>query len=197
MVTITIEQDEFYQYIIAKNAMYDVDALSQVLADYLVHHFSAEYKFYLFLCDATWQPNNRITHYYKMSKNREYSLLFSEQKIKANEIQVLQPMNEQYVKYVTCFSLDTSEIFSAIHLNATQFSGASFIFIVEQDQKIVLDKQFTKMIFDAAQLDHRHLNWCELESFCLKNLYRPMQKWQGDDEISLRLNHKKAPEGAV
>ncbi|SDX90109.1 hypothetical protein [Acinetobacter kyonggiensis] len=106
-------------------------------------------------------------------------------------------MNEQYVKYVTCFSLDTSEIFSAIHLNATQFSGASFIFIVEQDQKIVLDKQFTKMIFDAAQLAHQHLNWCELESFCLKNLYRSMQKWQGDDEISLRLNHKKAPEGAV
>ncbi len=35
MVTITIEQDEFYQYIIAKNAMYDVDALSQALADYL------------------------------------------------------------------------------------------------------------------------------------------------------------------
>lgn len=196
MATITIEHDEFYQYTIAKNARYDLDTLNQALADYLVDHFSAEYKFYLFLCDSTWQPNNRIRHYYKLSKDPEYVRLFSEQKMKENEIQILQPSNKQYVKYATCLGLDTSEICSAIYLNATQCSGASFVFIVKQDQHIVLNKQFTKSIADAAQLEGRDLNWHELEVFCLKKLYLPLQKWEGDDEISLRLNNKKAPEGA-
>lgn len=196
MTIITIEQDESYQYIIAKNTNFDVDALNQALALYLIDQFSEEYNFYLFLSHSAWQRNNRITEYYKLSKNSEYTQLFSDPQMSENEIQVSKPMNEHDVKYATCIKLDISEVCSAIALNATQYSSGSFIFIVSQNQSVVLNKQFTKNMADAAHLDEQYINWSELEHFCWSNLYFPLQKWDGDNEISLRLNNKKAPEGA-
>lgn len=193
MTFITVEQDETYQYMIAKKMNLDVDALHQALAKYLVDQFSEEYQFYLFLSHSSWQPNNRITHYYKLSKNPEYSQVFSDPQLKENEIHILKPMSEHYVKYAACIELDVSEVCAAIHLNATQYSSGSFIFIAKQTQSIVLNKQFTQIMAEVAELEARHLNWKALERFCLNHLFFPLQKWDGDHEVSLRLNIKKAP----
>ena len=182
---IKIEMDHDYSYFIASIDNQSISDAYMDLEHFLIERFSEKYNFGFFICDS-WIQESRLAHYFKLSKQKEY--LFSKEQIKINENFIRKPTESKLIRYYSSFVLEIAQLNSALKLNATNTTGCSFVFLIPKSG--LISESFIKDILKFCYLNRFNLNWLELEKSLLKRGIYPIQKWDGDFEISLRVNNK-------
>ena len=184
---IKIERDLEYSYFIASTHNQSILDTYVDLECFLIERFSEKYNFGFFLCDL-WIEDSPLVHYFKLSKKKEYLSLFYPEQIKTNEGFIRKPNEDKLIRYYSSFLLESAQLNLALKLNATSTTGHSFVFLIPKSNFI--SESFINDILKLCYLNRSNLNWLELEATLLKREIYPIQKWDGDFEISLRIHNQ-------
>lgn len=182
---IKIEMDHDYSYFVASIHNRSISDVYIDLECFLIERFSGKYNFGFFICDS-WIQESQLAHYFKLSKQKEY--LFSKEQIKINEDFIRKSTESKLIRYYSSFVLELAQLNSALELNATSTTGCNFVFLIPKSS--LISESFIKDILKFCYPNRFNLNWLELETSLLKRGIYPIQKWDGDFEISLRVNNK-------
>lgn len=186
---VKIEQDFDYKYFIVSTFNRKIDDGYQELADFLAQHFSECFDFGFFLSDAGWQQESRLVHYFKLSKQKQYQAVFSQEQMAQNEALISRPAQAGLVKYCSHFRLEHAQIKPALELNASQIHGCSFLYLQRKASNAAeFPDALTsfKLSGAAGQYD---IDWNSLENALKTRQIFPLQKWQGCGELSIRLSN--------
>lgn len=182
-MTIDIEIDENEVFISTRSISNNIEDMENKIAEYMNDNIDLDYNFYLFLCDETWSNNSKLVLYkglWKQDYNRD---AFGKSSFNADY--EFYSSDKKKVMFATFFELSRDDLFSAIKVNADQFSKHSFIFLSKKTPIFSVQD-----VFDTLGIkDDKYLgnNWDELVKFSCEHAIIPIQKWQGADELSLRL----------
>lgn len=178
---IDIENNEFF--INVKNSMNDTIQMELELSNYLKKHLCPKYKVFMFLCDTFWNDYTKITAYRGLWKQNFIKENFGH--YSNNTEKAFFNLDHTKVMFASCFELSLIDLSVAINRAATLNVGHSFIFFSENELNISTDEIFNALnILDEKKIGN---DWNNLINFLHKHKCIPVQKWQGGNEISLRL----------